>query len=95
MSVRESAVEAALVDAVRRHGGIAYKFSSPARRNVPDRLVVLPGRAPFFVECKRPGEGPNKGQAREIARLLGLGQTVYLLDDPDPERLLHRIGVRA
>lgn len=88
MSVRERDVEKALVDAVEKRGGIAYKFSSPNRRNVPDRLIVLPNCAPFFVECKRPGEGPNKGQAREIARLLGLGQAVYILNDPDPEYLL-------
>jgi Holliday junction resolvase len=86
--VRESLVERNLVDAVEQRGGVAYKFSSPGRRNVPDRLVVLPNRSPFFVECKAPGQAPNAGQAREIARLLAMGQTVYILNDPDPERLL-------
>lgn len=86
--VRESLVERNLVDAVEQRRGVAYKFTSPGRRNVPDRLVILPGAAPFFVECKAPGQGPSAGQAREIARLVALGQTVYILDDPDPERLL-------
>ncbi len=86
--ILERDVERNLVDAVEKRGGIAYKFSSPNRRNVPDRLIILPNCAPFFVECKRPGEGPSKGQAREIARLHRLGQPVYLLDNPDPEYLL-------
>lgn len=86
--VRESLVERNLVDAVEERGGVAYKFSSPGRRNVPDRLVIIPGVAPFFVECKAPGQKPTAGQQREIMRLARLGQAVYVLDDPDPSRLL-------
>lgn len=80
MSVKERDVEYALVNAVRDAGGIAYKFSSPARRNVPDRLVVLPGCVPFFVECKRPGEKPTKAQAREHQRLRDMEQVVEVID---------------
>jgi hypothetical protein len=40
--MRERDIEAHLVERVRELGGEAYKFVSPARRNVPDRLVLLP-----------------------------------------------------
>jgi hypothetical protein len=34
----ESRIELQLVRAVKADGGVSYKFTSPARRNVPDRL---------------------------------------------------------
>jgi hypothetical protein len=34
----ESRIELQLVRAVKAEGGVSYKFTSPARRNVPDRL---------------------------------------------------------
>lgn len=40
---RESVIEKHLVDAVKKSGGIAYKFKSPGRRNVPDRMLVTNG----------------------------------------------------
>ena len=40
---RESVIEKYLVDAVKKQGGIAYKFKSPGRRNVPDRMLVTNG----------------------------------------------------
>jgi len=53
-SIRECTVEKELVARVQAEGGQAYNFASPGRRGVPDRLVLLPGRAPEFVELKRP-----------------------------------------
>jgi len=78
--MRESEVEGYLVGRVKALGGIAYKFVSPGRRNVPDRLVVLPGIAPFFIEVKRPGLQARAGQEREIARLRALGQGAEVVD---------------
>lgn len=78
--MRESEIEARLVHRVRQAGGIAYKFTSPSRRSVPDRLCVLPDGLAFFVECKRPGEKPTEAQAREHERLRALGQTVLVVD---------------
>lgn len=80
--MRESVVEARLVRRVREAGGVAYKFTSPARRSVPDRLCVLPEGVMFFVECKRPGEKPTEAQAREHARLRALGHVVHVVDSP-------------
>lgn len=79
--MRESAVETALVEAVKDRGGIAYKFTSPNRPNVPDRLVLLPGGRARFVECKAPGERPTPAQLREHQRLAALGFEVAVLDE--------------
>ncbi|WP_442596367.1 VRR-NUC domain-containing protein [Parapusillimonas sp. JC17] len=78
--MRESQIEARLVRRIRELGGIAYKFTSPARRSVPDRLCIMPGGLAFFVECKRPGERPTEAQHREHDRLRALGQTVLVVD---------------
>lgn len=76
----EKQVEAHLVARVKALGGEAYKFTSPARRNVPDRLVLWPGGRAEFVELKAPGKQPTAGQQREHARLWKLGFSVRVLD---------------
>jgi hypothetical protein len=50
--MRESQLEQKLVHHITKLGGIAYKFSSPNRRSVPDRLCVMPNGRAFFVELK-------------------------------------------
>ena len=77
----EKDVEAHLVEGVKRLGGVAYKFTSPGRRNVPDRICVLPGGRIVFVELKAPGKKPTAGQAREHQRLRDLGQEVVVCDN--------------
>ncbi len=76
----ERDVEAWLVAETKRRGGIAYKFTSPQRRSVPDRLVLLPGGRMFFVECKRPGGQPTEAQTREHERMRELGFDVFVMD---------------
>jgi len=87
----EKTVEAYLVERVRALGGIAYKFTSPARASVPDRIVILPsGRAfiadtfargrIYLIEVKRPGGKLTRGQEREHERLRRLGADVRVLD---------------
>ena len=86
--VREDVIERHLVNEVKKAGGIAYKFVSPGRRAVPDRLVLLPGGKVIFVECKAPGEKPRPDQLREHARLFALGHQVVVLDSKDLEEIL-------
>jgi hypothetical protein len=78
--MRERDIEEYLVKRVKAMGGIAYKFTSPQRVNVPDRIVALPGLAVVFVELKAPGVKPNQGQLREHTRLRELGQCVVVID---------------
>ena len=53
--MRERDVEKVLVDEVRRLGGRAYKWTSPGNAGVPDRMVIMPGHRPIFVELKADG----------------------------------------
>ena len=77
--MREKQVETYLIQQVRKKlGGTAYKFTSPGRRSVPDRLCVVPGEV-FFVECKATGEVATPAQLREHERLRNLDQWVYVV----------------
>lgn len=40
---------------IKKLGGAAYKFTSPAQRGVADRVVCLPDGSTWFVELKAPG----------------------------------------
>ena len=77
--MRESAIEQSLVRATRKAGGIAYKFTSPSRRGVPDRLLVLPGGRIIFVEVKTNDGHLSPLQEIEIARLRDLGARVEVV----------------
>lgn len=50
----EKQIEAHLVSQVKKLGGVAYKFTSPANRGVADRVVCLPDGSTWFVELKAP-----------------------------------------
>ena len=87
----EKELESKLVKAVKARGGIAYKFTSPAHRSVPDRLVVMPGGRVIFIEVKAPGKGRlTRLQQRERDRLESLEAEYYLLNSPDQiEEIIH------
>lgn len=76
---RESDIEAALVDSVRAAGGEAYKFVSPGRVGVPDRIVLVPGKRLVFVELKSGAGKLSAAQTRECERLEALGQRVRIV----------------
>lgn len=50
--MKESHIERQLVTAVKKHGGLCYKFVSPGNPGVPDRLVITPEGRVIFVELK-------------------------------------------
>lgn len=78
--MKESEIEAYLVRQVKAAGGEVRKCTWVGRRGAPDRLVLLPGRAAWYVELKAPGKMPNQIQVREHARLRELGQQVAVID---------------
>lgn len=80
MTVLEKHVEAALVKRVKVLGGMAEKFTSPAKRSVPDRLVSLPNGNIVFVELKRPGAKPTEKQTLDHDRRRALGFKVVVID---------------
>jgi len=78
--MRESVIEKTLVERVKALGGMCEKFTSPSRRGVPDRLVMLPGGRVVFVELKAPGKSLSVLQQRDHARRRALGCTVFVID---------------
>lgn len=79
----EKKIEKTVCDYARSRGVEAYKFTSPARSAVPDRLFIAPGGRVVFCEFKREGEKPTIPQAREHQRLRVLGMRVYVIDNID------------
>jgi hypothetical protein len=89
LNMLESTVEEKLRKGVKVKGGIAYKFVSPGRRHVPDRLLLYPiapehieivAQYVQFVELKAPKKKPNAGQIREHRRLRKMGFKVEVVD---------------
>lgn len=77
----EKVIEEKVVAFAKSKGLLAYKFTSPARRSVPDRLFVCPGGHVFFMELKRLGHQPTHGQRVEITKLQQQGAKVYVIDN--------------
>lgn len=77
--MRERDIEKHLVDGVKKLGGRAYKWTSPGNDGVPDRIVILPGRPPIFVELKTDRGRLTALQNVQIGRLRDLGQDVRVL----------------
>jgi hypothetical protein len=67
----EKQIEKKVVDYCRKRGFLCYKFSSPANRGVPDRIIIGKGKV-LFLELKRKGEMPTALQFREIQRIWGM-----------------------
>lgn len=77
--MREKDIEKILVTEVKKLGGRAYKWTSPGNDGVPDRIVILPGRPPIFVELKTDRGKLTALQKVQIDRLRVLGQDVRVL----------------
>lgn len=84
--MRETTVEKHLRKRVIAAGGLIRKMIWPGHRGAPDRLVVWPACSECpqnnldFIELKRPGGRLDEHQAREHAKLYGLGCSVITLD---------------
>ena len=77
--MREKEIEKRLVSGVKSLGGKAYKWVSPGNNGVPDRIVILPGKNPVFVELKTESGRLTALQEVQISRLRDLGQDVRVL----------------
>lgn len=62
-------------------GMLVYKFTSPNRAAVPDRLFITPDGGFFFIEFKREGQKPTPPQEREHTRLRGHKVPVFVVDN--------------
>jgi hypothetical protein len=79
----EKHIEAKVCDYAKQRGLLVYKFTSPARAAVPDRLFILPGGRMFFCEFKREGQKPTIPQEREHKRLRAYDVPVFVIDNVD------------
>ena len=75
----EKDIEKILVTEVRKLGGRAYKWVSPGNDGVPDRIVILPGLQPIFVELKTETGRLSAIQKIQIDRLRKMKQNVKIL----------------
>lgn len=78
--MRERDIEAYLKRRVQELGGECRKAQWIGRPGAPDRRVMLPGKAPVWVELKAPGKKPEPHQLREHNRMRRLGELVEVID---------------
>ena len=84
----ESKIEEKVSTYAKSKGVLSYKFTSPNKRSVPDRLFVFPGGRVVFMELKQLGKPLTDNQERECNKLLGAGAEVYLCDSSEVGKLL-------
>ena len=66
--------------AKQKYNFLVYKFTSPNRRSVPDRLFFGHGDHYFLIEFKSPLGQLTPGQTREIKKLTDRGIRVYVVN---------------
>ena len=78
--MREYVIENEFIKAVKKAGGVAYKFTSQTTNGLPDRLVLFfPGKC-CFVELKSPGKMMRALQRKRRKQLMKLGFPVICID---------------
>ena len=78
----ERELEIKLIKAVESRGGVVYKFVSPGKAGMPDRIVILPEGKVGMIEVKAPGQRLRALQKYRKEQLSNVGfQHVYVLDD--------------
>lgn len=77
----EKQIEERVCEYAKSKGFLAYKFTSPQRQAVPDRMLIHPTGHITFIEFKAAGKHPTPAQEREHKRLRDHHVTVYVVDD--------------
>jgi hypothetical protein len=77
----EKQIEAKVRQWCKENKYLFYKFTSPACRNVPDRICIAPNGTVGFMELKRKGNKPSPGQAREMFKLFEQNCKVTWIDN--------------
>jgi hypothetical protein len=84
----ERDIESKVCEYAKSKGVLVYKFTSPARAAVPDRMFVRPDGVIFFIEFKRGGQKPTQAQDREHNRLRGHKVNVFVVDNVDSGKMV-------
>ncbi|PKM70132.1 MAG: hypothetical protein CVU86_07045 [Firmicutes bacterium HGW-Firmicutes-11] len=80
--MRESSIERKLVQGIKKAGGLCMKFTSPGRRGVPDRIILINGKI-LFVELKAPGGELSELQRVMISNMRFNGARVEIIDSAE------------
>lgn len=83
----EKDIERIVCDHAKKLGWLCYKFTSPAKRSVPDRMFLHQGKT-MFIEFKRKGQKPTPAQEVEIAKIRKQGIYVGVIDRVDEGKKL-------
>lgn len=83
----EKDIEKKVCDYARKLGCLIYKFTSPARRSVPDRIFLHERVETFWIEFKRKEQKPTAAQAVEIEKIRTKGKTVFVIDNIEDGKL--------
>lgn len=84
----ESVIEKKVCDYAKSLGCLCYKFTSPSRRSVPDRLFITKKGEVFFAEFKRAGKKPTEAQMVEIDKLKRQGVPVFIIDNVEAGKMM-------
>jgi hypothetical protein len=84
----EKEIESKVCDYARSKGVLAYKFTSPARAAVPDRMFIRQDGLVWFCEFKREGQKPTPAQEREHTRLREHKVNVFVIDNVSEGKLM-------
>lgn len=76
----ESAIEADACAYAKKRGWMVFKFVSPGRKGVPDRLFIRDGRH-VFIEFKRGDEEAQEQQKKRHREMREHGAEVYVVDN--------------
>lgn len=77
----EKDIEKRVCDYAKSLKMLVYKFTSPSRRSVPDRMFITEKGVVFFIEFKRKGQKPTAAQEVEIEKIRANGLLVEIIDD--------------
>lgn len=84
----EKDIERRVCDYAKSLGVLVYKFTSPSRRSVPDRMFITKAGVVFFIEFKRKGEKPTKAQEVEIEKIRATSVSVFVCDTVEHGKLM-------
>lgn len=82
----EKAIERYLKQEMTKIGGLCYKFTSPNRKGVPDRIAIFPPLVQgspgpvWWIEVKSTGQKLTPLQEVELRNIARVGQLVMVLD---------------
>ncbi len=69
----ENQIERHLALSTKKRGGLCFNLISTVNNGVPDRIVLLPGYVPMFIELKAPGKKPRPLQEAVMRMIQSTG----------------------